>query len=246
MPWILFGITMLVAFIMLIVLVVVPGAELPLQYHQYAYTLQLPLALFVASRAPYAVSRDLRDGVMPLYLSRPLTSRDYVIAKFCGLATGVLVFALAPITLLLIGALLAKLPVGDQLTGWLAAAGLAIVLSVLITAIGLAIASFMRRRGIGVAAIITVLLLTNGLAGVFSAILSQREGDEAAGYMVALNPFALVDGMGAALFGLKSGNDQPTPTGVGPGLVLLAVYLALVALCFGVLLRRYRAVGARG
>jgi ABC-2 type transport system permease protein len=243
-PWILFGIVMLPAFVMLIILIVGQQDELPTQYNQYLVNLQLVSALFVASRAPYAVSRDLRDGVMPLYLSRPMTTRDYVTARFLGLTSGTAIFLVAPITLLLAGALLAELPVGEQLVNYLLAVVLAVVLAILISAIGLAIACFTQRRGIAMAGIVAVLLLTNGLSGVFGQILDARGEADLAAYMVAFNPYGLVDGIGACLMGLTPGNDPGPPTTMAAGVILVAVYLAILAFCALLLGRRYRKVAA--
>jgi ABC-2 type transport system permease protein len=243
-PWILVGCMMLPAFVMLIILVVGPGDEMPVEYNQYLIALQLVSALFVASRAPYALSRDLRDGVMPLYLSRPMTTRDYVIARFLGLTAGTTIFLVAPITLLFIGALLSELPPGEQITGFLLAIVLAAVLAVLISAIGLAIACFTQRRGIAMAGIVAVLLLTNGLSGVFYQILDSRGEISLAKYAVAFNPYGLVDGIGASVMGLTAGNDQEPPTTMSSGIIFVAVYLLILGVCALILGRRYRKVAA--
>ena len=51
-------------------------SKLPVEYSHYLDSMQFVIALFVASQAPVAVSRDLRFMTLPLYFSRPLTSRD--------------------------------------------------------------------------------------------------------------------------------------------------------------------------
>ena len=60
------------------------------------------------------MSRDLRFRVAPLYFSRPLSRQQYVQAKYAGMATAVFILMAMPITLLLAGAMLAELPVRDQ------------------------------------------------------------------------------------------------------------------------------------
>lgn len=245
-PWILVGCAMIPSLVMLIVLFAVPDSELPIQFHAYLVVTQAVSALYVASRAPYAVSRDLRDGVMPLYLSRPLTTGDYVAARLVGLTAAVYFFLLAPITLLFIGALLAELPVGEQLADFSRAAVIAVLIATLISAIGLAIASRTPRRGFGMAGIITALLMTNGLTGIFHDIFQNHGDEHLAGYMVALNPFSLVDGLASTLFGLEAATDPNTPTTLGAGAVFLAVYAALIGCCLWLLVRRYRKVGAGG
>jgi ABC-2 type transport system permease protein len=244
MPWILVGCALIPALVILIVLIAIPGSGLPTSYHEYLIASQLVPALFVASRAPYAVSRDLRDGVMPLYLSRPLTTRDYVAAKFVGLTSAVFFFLVAPITLLFIGALLAKLPVATQLSGYSRAVVIALIAAVLISAIGLAIASRTSRRGFGMAGIITALLMTNGLASLFFEILRNHGDATMAGYMIALNPFGLVDGIAAGLFGLPAGDGPDVPTTVGAGGIFVVIYVLLLGACWWLLARRYRKVAA--
>jgi ABC-2 type transport system permease protein len=243
-PWILFGIMMLPAFVMLIILIVTHSNEEIPDYNQYLINLQFVSALFVASRAPYALSRDLRDGVMPLYLSRPMTTRDYVLARFLGLTAGTSIFLVAPITFLLAGALLAELPPIDQLTGFLMGVVLAVILAVLISAIGLAIACHTARRGIAMAGIVAVLLLTNGLSNVFYQILDWRGEADLASYMVAFNPYGLVDGIGASVLGLTSGTDLQPPTSMNAGILFVAIYLLILAVCALLLARRYRKVAA--
>jgi len=243
MPWVLIGILLVPALVMVIIMMAIPGTGLPMQYNEYLYGFQFILALFVASRAPYCVSRDLRDGVMPLYLSRPLTNRDYVVAKFGGLSIGLFTVMVAPLTLLFAGTLLAQMPPGEQFTAWLKGIVVAGLLAVLLSAIGLAIASATPRRGIGVAGIITALLLTNGLSGILVPLLREKGADALAKYFVAFNPFGLVDGLGTSLLGLDTGNDLPPPTTFTGGVILLAIFALLVLACIALILRRYRRLG---
>src|SRR5690606_20479008 len=97
----------------------VTGAEEHLfDYRVYPMYLAFVTTLFVAARAPYAVSRDLRDGTMPLYLSRPVTYRDYVGAKLTALTIATFIILAAPLTVMVIAALLAQLPLADNVGAW--------------------------------------------------------------------------------------------------------------------------------
>ena len=69
------------------------------------------------------MSRDLRFRVAPLYFSRPLSRQQYVQAKYAGMATALFILMALPITLLFAGALLAELPLGEQLPDYLRAHG---------------------------------------------------------------------------------------------------------------------------
>ncbi|MCL3859622.1 ABC transporter permease [Actinotalea sp. K2] len=243
MPWSLIGILLIPPLIIALSILLIGGDELPVTYTQYPNALQLVVSLFVAGAAPYCVSRDLRHGVMPLYLSRPMMRTDYVLAKFAGLALAVLgVLALAQ-TLLLIGALLAKLPVGAQLVGWASGLLVSVVLAVLLSAITLVVAAFTPRRGFGVAAIITILVVVSGVAEMLTAVAQDRGLTTAAAYLPALDPFNLVDGIAVRLLGAESARGHDVPPGVLGGLTFLVVTAAVVAGCLALLIRRYRKVG---
>src|SRR5690606_37411331 len=84
MPWVLVGILLAPPLVFALIAVLLGLDELPTSYTEYLPTMSFVVALFVASRAPYCVSRDLRHGVMPLYLSRPIRRNDYVLAKYAG------------------------------------------------------------------------------------------------------------------------------------------------------------------
>ncbi|MGV8968015.1 MAG: ABC transporter permease [Cellulomonas sp.] len=243
MPWSLIGILLVPPLIIAMSILLIGGDELPLSYTQYPNALAIVVSLFVAGAAPYCVSRDLRHGVMPLYLSRPLMRTDYVLAKFAGLAIAVFgVLALAQ-TLLLVGALLAELPLGAQLAGWAGGLLVSAVLAVLLSAMTLAIAALTPRRGLGVATIITILVVLSGVAEMLTAVAVDRGLTTAASYLPALDPFNLVDGIAVALLGAKSAREHDVPAGLlgGPTFLLLAT--AVVAACLGLLIRRYRKVG---
>jgi ABC-2 type transport system permease protein len=243
MPWSLIGILLVPPLIIALSILLVGGDELPISYTQYPNALQLVVSLFLAGAAPYCVSRDLRHGVMPLYLSRPLERTDYVLAKLGGLTVAVFgVLALAQ-TLLLAGALLAELPVGEQLLGWAAGLLVSAVLAVLLSSITLVVAAFTPRRGLGVAAIITILVVLSGVAEMLTAIARERGLTTAAAYLPALDPFNLVDGIAVRLLGAESARGHEVPAGVLGGLTFLVVAVAVVAGCLALLVRRYRKVG---
>lgn len=243
MPWALIGILLVPPLIIALSILLTGGDQLPISYTQYPSSMQLVIALFVAGAAPYCVSRDLRHGVMPLYLSRPMKRSDYVLAKFAGLSISLFAVVALADTLLLVGALLAKLPVGDQLAGWAGGIVTSAVLAVLLSGIGLVIAAFTPRRGLGVAAIITALMVVSGIVALLVAVADQKGYPTVASYLHVLDPFSLVDGFATRLLGVDPANGStypPAPLGAGAfGLVIVAV----IGACLGILVRRYRKVG---
>lgn len=243
MPWVLIGILLAPPLVFALVAVILGLDTLPMSYTAYLPGMQFVVSLLVASRAPYCVSRDLRHGVMPLYLSRPIRRNDYVLAKFAGLALAMFAVLAAAETLLFVGALLAKLALGAQITGYLQGLFVALVLSLVLTAIGLVIAAFTPRRGLGVVAIITVLVVLSGIAAIVAALLVENGNATLGNYWGALDPFALVDGIAVLWFGVDSALGRDVARGLTGGVVFPAAAIGIVAGGMGLLMRRYRKVG---
>jgi ABC-2 type transport system permease protein len=243
MPWLLVGILLAPPLVVALVAVLSGSDELPISYTQYLTQLQLPIGLFVASAAPYAVSRDLRYGVMPLYLSRPMLRTDYVAARYGGLAIALFLVMAVPQTLLFVGALLAKLPVVDQLAGWAGGLLASLLLAVLLAAVGLAIAAFTPRRGLGVAAIITTLLVVSGISFALSGIALSQGADTWAKLAGALDPFRLVDGVASWILGVDPTIPEFAPTSGAQVAVFALVYIVVAGIAGLLLVRRYRKAG---
>ncbi len=244
MPWILVGILVAPPLIVALVTLLTGARDLPISYTQYLSRLQLPIGLFAALAAPYAVSRDLRFGVMPLYLSRPMLRTDYVWARYGGLTIALFGVMVLPQTLLLVGALLAKLPVGHQLAGWAGGLLASLLLAVLLAAIGVAISAFTPRRGLGVAAVITTLLVVSGVSFALSGIAQSQGSTDLAVLAGAIDPFRLVDGIAGWVLGVAPAVAQFAPTGGAQVALFALVYVVLVGACGLLLRRRYGKVGA--
>ena len=178
------------------------------------------------------VSTDLRTGAILVYLSRPLTRRDYVVGKLCVLLALNLSVTLGPgLMLYAVGAGLAP----DQLLkpelAWLApgAALHAVLLSVVYSLVGLAISALSRSArvaGLAFFALISGLELTR-------LVLSVAFEVPAAALLSLQADLRLV---GQALLGVA-----PSAREVG----LWAAALLLAAVCAGslvVIRGRVRAV----
>jgi ABC-2 type transport system permease protein len=244
MPWILVGILLAPPLVIALVAVLTHATTLPISYTQYLTRLQLPIGLFVAGAAPYAVSRDLRFGVLPLYMSRPMIRTDYVWARYGGLAIATFLITAGPVTLLFIGALLGKMPLGHNITGWLGGLLAALLLSILLAAIALTIAAFTPRRGLGVAAIITTLLVVSGVSFALSGIARMQGADTWSVVAGAIDPYRLVDGMVSKVLDVTpAGPAEFAPTTGAEVAVFVMVYVVLLAVCALLLARRYRKAG---
>ena len=239
MPFLLLAVMVLPAAAIGIVTGYFGFTELPLGYERYVFALQVAVTIFVGAQSPAAMSRDLRFRVAPLYFSRPLSRQQYVQAKYAGTATALFLLMAIPLTLLLAGALLSSLPVKDQLPDYLRSLAGAAVLAAVLAGIGLVVAAMTPRRGLGVAAVVGVLLVLAGMQGVVRALAEEFGNDIFAGYVGLLSPFTLVDGVVAGPFGGDSVMATP-PHGAVMAVVFCVVAAGLVVGCYFALLARYR------
>ena len=212
---------------------------LPLGYTGYVVALQVAVTIFVGAQSPAVMSRDLRFRVAPLYFSRPLSAQQYVQAKYAGMAVALFILMALPITLLLAGALLAELPVGDQVPDYLRAMAGAALHALVLAGIGLLVAAMTPRRGLGVAAVVGVLLVLSGLQVAVMAMAIEFGNDTFTGYSGLLSPYILVDGVVSGVLGADSSTAQGPPGAAGAA-VFLAVMAGLVAACYLGLVARYR------
>ncbi|MFE0453740.1 ABC transporter permease [Streptomyces sp. NPDC058914] len=243
LPMLLFVVMCVPAAIMVAVAVATKAAELPVDYTEYALFMQAVISLYVASQAPQSVSRDLRFKTVPLYFSRPIETADYVRAKFAALASALFILTAAPLLVLYLGALLAKLDFADQTKGFAQGLVSVTLLSLLLAGLSLVIAAVTPRRGFGIAAVIAVLTISYGAVSTLQAIADAQGSTSAIPWIGLFSPITLIDGVQTAFLGATSA----FPGGVGPshgeGVVYVLVALGLIAASYGLLMRRYRKVG---
>ncbi|WP_329350079.1 ABC transporter permease subunit [Streptomyces sp. NBC_01261] len=243
LPMLLFVVMCVPAAIMVAVAVATKAKDLPVDYTRYAIIMQAVIGLYVASQAPQSVSRDLRFKTVPLYFSRPIETADYVRAKFAALASAMFILTGAPLIVLYVGALLAKLDFADQTKGFAQGLVSVTLLSLLFSGIGLVIAAVTPRRGFGIAAVIAVLTISSGAVSTLQAIADAQNSTSAIPWIGLFSPVTLIDGLQSAFLGATSA----FPGGVGPshaeGVVYVLAVLGLIAATYGLLIRRYRKVG---
>jgi ABC-2 type transport system permease protein len=244
LPMILLAVMCLPALILVAVTIVTDRHELPVQYTRYAVLLQAVITLFVASQAPQSVSRDLRFKTTPLYFSRPIEAVDYVAAKLAALASALFLLTALPLLILYIGALLAKLSFGHQTAGFAKGLVSIAVLSLLFAGIGLVIAAVTPRRGFGVAAVITLFVITYGAVSAVQGVADAQEKWHVVGWLGLFSPITLIDGCQSWFLGATSAFPHASgPPNAVAGIVYLLVIAAIVAGSFGLLMRRYRKAG---
>lgn len=245
LPMILFAVMCVPAAIIVAVAVTTKLKDLPLDYTAYAIYLQAVIGLFLASQAPQSVSRDLRFKTVPLYFSRPIERIDYVLAKYGAMSSALFILTAAPLLVLYIGSLLAKMDFADQTKGFAQGLVSVALLSLLFGGLGLVMAALTPRRGFGVAAVIATLTVSYGAVTTIQAIAFSTGATGAVEWFGLFSPITLIDGVQTAFLGASSsfpGGSAVAP-GAGVGALYLAVALALIAGSYAVLMRRYRKVG---
>jgi ABC-2 type transport system permease protein len=207
------------------------------------------LLLFVALVAPDIVCPDRRQRVLPLIFARPLTGRDYALAKVGAIFTCVFAFSFLPQVVLYVGQMLVS---SDGALSYLrhntavlwqvpvAAALLALFYSVL----GVAVASLSGRRMVAGATMLGVTLVSSTVSG----ILVRADGGPNAGTgghaAALLNILALPLRVRDLVFLGHLSRDSPLSGVSGGGALALACYTAVVVGCVAVILSRYRSAEA--
>lgn len=211
-----------------------------LDYTELANFMQAVLAIFLATQSPTLVAPDLRYKVLPLYMSRPVTVAQYVVAKLAAMTLALFGLLAVPLTLMYAGELLVDLPEPPRTKEYLAALFSALLLSLLLAALGLLLASLTPRRGLGVASVIAVYLLTSAVSAALHDAFQSLGRESAAAWALLINPVSLVDATRVLLFGGEA-TAGDFPSGAGPALLTVAV----IALLVGALLLRYRKAASR-
>jgi ABC-2 type transport system permease protein len=244
LPFVLLGLNLVPAVIMVTIMVVVGLDEPPVEYAGYAAQTQALLSVFAASQAPILFSRDLRYGSIVLYLARPLRSSTFALTRWASLMTALLVFLVTPILVLYVGALLNESDVSEQTTAVAGALVAAVLLAGMLASVTGVISAWTTRRGIGVVASIAVLLFGYGVIAAVQGIASSEGADQVGEYAGLLAPYSLYRGIAASVL------DTSTPAIAPPSTTFMEVLYLVVALLvllggLAALTWRYRKVGAR-
>ena len=247
LPMILLGLMLLPALILVGVLVQAKDLlgldEQIVPYSTYPITTQLLISVFVASQAPALVSRDLRFQTLTLYLARPLRRTTYVLVRMASLAAATFILVGLPLLLLYVGGLLADLPVGRETERFLAALFGALVLAGCLAGPAALVAALTTRRGLAVAAIIVVLLVSYAVVAPIQGIGSETGHDTVAEVGGLFSPYTLVNGLQVYLFDSPSAMTT-NPTGTGIGLLHVLGVLVVLLGSVGAMLWRYRKLSA--
>ena len=245
LPMILLGLMLLPALILVGVLVQAKNLlgldEQIVAYSTYPITTQLLISVFVAAQAPALISRDLRFRTITLYLARPMRRTTYVLVRLSSLAVATFVLIGAPLLLMYVGGLLAGLPGGRETGRFLGAVVGAALLAACLAGLAAVVAALTIRRGLAVAAVIVVLLVSYTVVATIQGI-SVETGHRTVGEVAGLfSPYTLVNGVQVFLFDAPEATPA-APQGTGMGVLYLLGTAATVLASIGALFLRYRKV----
>lgn len=245
LPMILLGMMLLPALILVGVLVqardVLDLDSQIVAYSTYPITTQLLISVFVAAQAPALISRDLRFQTITLYLARPMRRSVYVLVRLASLTVATFVLIGAPLVLMYVGGLLADLPVGRETGRFLGGMFGAVLLAACLSALAALVAALTIRRGLAVAAVIVVLLVSYTVVSTIQGI-ALGSGNETIGEVAGLfSPYTLVNGVQVFLFNSPAATATP-PSSNGMGLVYILAVLVTVLAPIGGLFVRFRSV----
>lgn len=198
------------------------------------------LALFAAAQAPELIVTDRQQGMLSLYLSRPLRGVDYALAKLVALTGAMLVLTLGPQLMLFLGRVfLSDKPWPTFVTEWpklFPILGGTLMVSLFFAAIGLGLSCRASRRGYASAAVISFFLLTAAMSRMIQLVASGS----AKRYAVLADPILLVKGYTSWLFEIEALRRSAVGRADLPGTAYLGVLAAVTALAVALLVNRYQ------
>ena len=172
LPWIFLAAAIITSLVMALIAGTVNrvagDVDLPSHAEYYGIAVFI-LFLFAATAGPELLCPDRRSNVISLYLIRPLTTSDYVGAKWLAFLVIMLFAAWLPQFVLLTGLVLGAPEPGDYLReNWLDIPrfmGAGFAMALFLTTLGLMVAGFTTRGGYAAAFLIGLLVITTAVVG---------------------------------------------------------------------------------
>ena len=210
-------------------------------YSRYAMITQVVISVFVAAQAPALISRDLRFRTITLYLARPARRTTYVLVRLASLTAATFLLIGAPLLLMYVGGLLADLPLGRETRLFLGSLVGALLLATCLACLAALVSALTIRRGLAVAAVIVVLVVSYTVVSTIQGISSET-GHETVGEVAGMfSPYTLVNGVQVFLFDSPAATATP-PTSDAMGALYLAATALTILAAVGAMLARYRKV----
>ncbi len=242
LPFLLVGLSVLPAVIIVGVVTMIKLSALPLSYAAYTSQVQMLVSLFAAAQAPVLFSRDLRHRSIVLYLARPLSASVFALTRWASLATAIFAFTLLPTVILYVGGLLAGLDTGEQTPDFLKAVALQVLLAIVLAGITGVISSVALRRGFAVVASIVVVIVVVGVVLIIQGIADYEDISGVGEAVGLLSPWTIHNGLGEAW---GAGANPITTIGGAWPIAYIVTPLLVTAACLALLVRRFAKVGSR-
>jgi len=247
-PWFFIALLAAIGLVMAIVAgaaerIVGPGASerLNLPSHNDFYGIAATiLFVFAALVAPELLCRDRREGMINLYLVRPLTGSDYVVSRWAAFMTVMLAAAWLPQIILFLGLAMGDAAPADYLLAhWLdmprfLAAGVA--MAVYATTLAMLTASFTTRRAYASVFLVGLFAITTP----FTVGLAQEIGGKAGQWISMFSLLNIPLHVNDVIFGEVGEITEAAPARAFGAAALVAWYFAWTAVPAGVLWWRYR------
>jgi ABC-type transport system involved in multi-copper enzyme maturation permease subunit len=248
LPWFFIGVLTAIALVMALIAgaaerLAGPGAterlNLPSHADYYAIA-SIIVFVFAAVVAPELLCRDRREGVISLYLVRPLTSGDYVASRWAACFAVVVAALWLPQVVLLVGLAMGDpTPVGYLRERWLdiprfLAAGVA--MAAYVTTLALLTASFTTRRAFASVFLVGLFVITTP----FTTGLASQVGGAVGRWISMFNLTNIPVHVNDLIFGQASEITEHAPARELPAALRVAWYLAWVLVPAAVLRLRYR------
>ena len=198
------------------------------------------LALFAAAQSPELVVTDKQQGVLSLYLSRPITAADYAMSKMFALSAAMLVITLGPQLFMFLGKTLLSTTPWTTLKTEFSMLGPIIggtaMTSLFVAAIGLSLSSLTAKRSYGTALVIAVFLLLPAAAQIIRSFTTGNIRR----YANLANPILVITGFVNWLFDVQARRRAVITRLDLPPQAYLYMMIAVIVIGVAVLVWRYR------
>ena len=198
------------------------------------------IALFAAAQAPELIVTDKQQGALALYLSRPITARDYAFSKMFALTGAMLVLTLGPQLFMFLGKVFLSATPLDMLQREYPKLGPIVggtlMTSLFVAGISLAVSSLAARRAFATAAVIAVFMLLPAATEIIRTLTIGPVRK----YARLGNPIVIITGFTNWLFDVQSNRRSIISRLDLPGQAYLYMMIVVIVLSVALLVQRYR------
>lgn len=246
LPWLFIAVLSLIGLVMALVAGAAnrlggPEAAAQLPSHGDYYGIAaIIIFIFAAIVAPELLCRDRREGTINLYLVRPLTGGDYVVARWAAFLTVTIATAWLPQIILFLGLSMGDPdPIGYLRLHWLDIPRFlvsGIVVAVYATTIAMLVAAFTLRRAYASVFLVGLFVITAPFTIGLATEIGGHAGEWISMFNLADIPLYVVD----LIFGEPSMLTKDIPAVQLPATTLVLWYLGWTLIPGAILWWRYR------